>query len=205
MKKNELRIFVPSSVKTDSSLVDNAQKNALDTWAEVSTLMDDAKVRKRAEEFVKRCKGLGAFRTDPGCEVDLLDDNRVMFDWNNGKFPILTALVSEDTITFVAKFAEGKTAGEDSTSTMVALKAVLSRLVEEIGDSAWQNMQVIRPVTEMIPVGNWLVLSSRATSGEEMGEQLFSSLRKTGNFQSTPQAAVSLARTSKKQAYMLPN
>lgn len=206
MNKNELKIFVPHSEKLDSSLAVSAERDTLDSWREVAALVESSEVRKRAEEFVKRCERMGAFRTDPGCEVDLLDDNRVMFDWNNGKIPILTAMVSEETVTFVAKFADGKAAGDDSTSTMLTLRAVLSRLVEEIGDLAWQNMQTIPSATGMRDVWeNWLVSLSRVTSGKEVDERPSSFLRRTARFQSTQQTAVSRVRTSRKQAYMLPN
>lgn len=120
---------VPASVK-------RRRKDTMASWAEIGHTLSPT-VLELAEEFVSACERKGAFYCDPGCYVDFIEDDQVMFDWNNGQLPIFTVLIGSDhpQVVFVGKFKEGKITGE--TTNLELLEAPLERLVKEIGNPVW--------------------------------------------------------------------
>ncbi len=112
------------------------RKETLVSWAEVGPTLSPS-TQELAEKFVYTCERKGLFYCDPGCRIDGIDDDQIMFDWNNGQFPIFTVLIGSDhpPVVFVGKFKEGKITGE--TTTLELLESPLDRLVQEIGNPLW--------------------------------------------------------------------
>ena len=47
-----------------------------------------------AIDFMALCQKVNAFHCDLECNIDLMDEDSVMFDWNDGTLPMFTALIT---------------------------------------------------------------------------------------------------------------
>ncbi len=108
--------------------------DALASWEEVKPLLPD-KVRHMAGDFVKLCQQTHAFHSNLECNIDLVDEDSVMFDWNDGTLPMFTALITPNPmIFFVGRFKDGTVKGENSTLDLAEknLRYFVNRLGNEI-------------------------------------------------------------------------
>ena len=135
---------VPVSAEKRRSTEERKQREAAEerrqetiaSWDEIAPTLSPSTL-ELAEEFVSVCEEKGAFYCDPGCHVDFIDDDQVMFDWNNGQLPIFTVLIGSDhpQVAFVGKFKKGEITGE--VTNLEFLEDPLDRLVKEIGNRTW--------------------------------------------------------------------
>ena len=111
---------------------EEAAREAVAEWEAVAPELPDA-VRRLGEEFVSFCKPHEAFSCRPGCVVDRLEDGSVLFDWNDGKRPILSVMITPSaSIAFAARFKNGgKVSGEDFD--LAHVEKYLWRMMEECG------------------------------------------------------------------------
>ena len=109
----------------------------LASWKDVKYILP-AKVRNIGCDFVDLCQEHHAFHCDPECNIDIVDEDSVMFDWNNGALPIFTALITPSpSITFVGSFEYGKVKGE--ASNLDSVRVNLIHFVNEIGSEIWET------------------------------------------------------------------
>ena len=115
-----------------------AHNETRESWVEIAPTLSSTTF-DLAQQFISACVRKGAFYCDPGCHVDLIGDDQVMFDWNNGQVPIFTVLIGPDPprIVFVGKFKKGKIKGE--TTNPELLDAHLDTLMKEIGNPLWTS------------------------------------------------------------------
>ena len=117
---------------------DETRGLVLAAWEEIAPSLPPS-TRLLAKDVVDLCERYRAFSTNPACDVGLIDDDCIMFDWNNGNYPILTLVVTpERTIIYVGKSRDGKTTGE--TDNLNFVKMLLSELVREIGNPTWPTL-----------------------------------------------------------------
>ena len=91
-----------------------------------------------ASDFVALCQKAHAFHCDLGCNIDLVDEDSVMFDWNDGTLPMFTALITHSPrIVFVGSFEYGSVKGENKTLDAVAVNLI--HFVKELGSEIWEN------------------------------------------------------------------
>ena len=103
-------------------------------WQELSGFVEGY-VREQGSEFIAMCNELGIFESLSGCDVDLLDDGHLIFDWNDGERPILTVVVRLDRqVVYSGRFKSGDVSGRDTH--VRSIRAVLQRLMDESGRTA---------------------------------------------------------------------
>ena len=90
-------------------------------------------VRSFAQEFVALCERLGALHCGSGCAVDNMGDDGVLFDWNDGRLPVLSVLITPGLrVVYVGKFKDGgQVSGDDPSLSFV--DRLLVRMMEECG------------------------------------------------------------------------
>lgn len=127
--EHSVSFFVPAPME-------KRRKETLEVWKEIAPTLSSA-TRELAQKFVDTCERKGAFYCAPQCHVDVIEDDQVMFDWNNGQFPIFTVLIGSDypQVSLVGKFEEGKVTSE--AASLEFLEPPLDKLVKEIGNPAW--------------------------------------------------------------------
>ena len=110
--------------------------DALASWEAVKPLLPD-KVRQMAGDFVKLCQQTHAFHSNLGCNIDLVHEDSVMFDWNDGTLPMFTALITPNPmIVFVGRFKDGTVKGENSTLDLA--EENLRYFVNKLGNEIWK-------------------------------------------------------------------
>ena len=90
-------------------------------------------VRGLAEEFTALCERVGALDCGSGCSVDDMGSDGVLFDWNDGRLPILSVMISSGPqVVYSGKFKDGgRVSGADPDLSFVA--HALTRMMEECG------------------------------------------------------------------------
>ena len=90
-------------------------------------------VRSLAEEFTALCERIGALNCGSGCSVDDMGSDGVLFDWNDGRLPILSVMISSGPqVVYSGKFKNGgRVSGTDYDLSFVA--KALTRMMEECG------------------------------------------------------------------------
>ena len=124
-------------------------------------------VRSMAQEFVALCERLGALHCGSGCAVDNMGEDGVLFDWNDGRLPILSVLITPGLrVVYVGRFTDGgQVSGDDPSLSFVDRPLV--RMMEECG----------HPIQN---IAHSLVLSTRATD-EAAGDVRSFSFRPMGS------------------------
>ncbi len=116
---------------------ENRCENAMASWEEVKSLLEE-EAYKMADDFVYLCQQYYAFHCDIECSIDIVNEDSVMFDWNDGTLPAFTALITPGpSISFVGGFEYGTVKGK--TSTLSVLKANLIHFVKEVGSEIWET------------------------------------------------------------------
>ena len=133
-------LILDSHNNTSGRLRESAEKrcaDALTSWEEVEPLLQ-GEIRRMACDFMVLCQKVRAFHCDLECNIDLMDEDSVMFDWNDGTLPMFTALITHGPkIVFVGSFEYGSVKGENSTLDAVSVNLI--HFVKEIGSEIWEN------------------------------------------------------------------
>ena len=126
---SELSIF-PFDTRTDAQEL--AAEVAMADWAAIAPELS-APVRELANQFVALCTRLGALTCRPGCVLDALEGDSVLFDWNDGHRPILSVMItSRARAAFAGRFKNGgKVSGEEPD--LVHVEKHLQRMMHECG------------------------------------------------------------------------
>ena len=110
--------------------------DALASWEAVKPLLPD-KVRQMAGDLVKLCQQTHAFHSNLECNIDLVHEDSVMFDWNDGTLPMFTVLITPNPmIVFVGRFQDGTVKGENSTLDLAETN--LRYFVNKLGNEIWK-------------------------------------------------------------------
>ena len=121
-----------------TSLLEQRRGNALAAWEELAPSLS-RETREFAQSFVDLCEECGAFLCQPGCHIDLVDDDQIMFDWNTGKLPVFTVLITDGPrVAHVGRFRDGKETGE--RSTLDSVTGPLMLFVKEAGPTTWPTI-----------------------------------------------------------------
>ena len=136
---------------------------AADTVADWNSIAPElpVDVRSFAQEFVSLCERLGALHCGSGCTVDNMGDDGVLFDWNDGRLPVLSVLITPGLrVVYVGRFKDGgQVSGDDPGLSFV--DRLLVRMMEECG----------HPIQN---IAHSLVLSMRAIDEAAGGARIFS-------------------------------
>ena len=123
---------------TQTSLLEQRRRNALAAWEELAPSLS-RETRELAQAFVELCEECGAFLCQPGCHIDLVDEDQIMFDWNTGSLPVFTVLITDGPrVAHVGRFRDGKETGE--RSTLDSVTGPLMMFVKEAGPTTWRTI-----------------------------------------------------------------
>ena len=151
-----------------ASEIDKSYEATLAPWKELKSSLP-RETLSMASAFVALCEKYGAFNGDPNCNVDLVDDGQVMFDWNNGKLPVFTVMIAPGPrVIYVGRFAEGKVTGDENS--LISVEAPLQRLVSTIGMNKWRTAALqgllLSVTNESVAAERHYTLPPRAASSQ---------------------------------------
>ena len=120
------------------SLLEQRRRTALTAWEELAPSLS-RETRELAQAFVELCDECDALFCQPGCHIDLVDEDQIMFDWNTGELPVFTVLITDGPrVAHVGRFRDGKETGE--RSTLDSVMGSLMMFVKEAGPKTWRTI-----------------------------------------------------------------
>ena len=147
----------------------------MESWEEIAPSLP-LEMRELARGFVELCGKCNAFYSDPACQVDVVEEGQVMFDWNNGRLPVFTVLITDEPlVVHVGRLADGKVRGSAPDLGRVGMP--LRRFVQEIGKKTCQktvaspdsSLRVTRASPEDSPPSTRLRVISDSQSSQLRG------------------------------------
>lgn len=104
-------------------------------WKEIASSVPDW-MRIQCGSFINTCRELGVFESVSDCDVGMLEDGHVIFDWNTGNLPMFTVIFWTDRrIVYAATFGNGDRISSNDAD-MASLREPLARMIREKGQKS---------------------------------------------------------------------